>query len=516
MSKNRPSHRLVCIGDSLSQGFNNGGIYRTDLSYPAFLAQCFEDITFDQPSFVAQAGIPINLEVLIRGLQDQYGPHISNGEWTQALPYLFRTVRRIKRYWEGDVTDLSVNRFRPWHNQSVWGFSVNDAWTMNEARSSDYLHRYKPRYSIFSVLPDNAMYITARRVLNPSFDRQFQHFTQLDNAQWLQDHGGIENLIVALGSNNIVGAISELEMRFSKEEDLDAPPPKRNHTVSRPEHFEREFRKLAEAVSRIGAERVFVPTIPRVTLIPAARGVQTSDHPVKQGYFDYYTHFWIWDEDFDPELHPHLSRNQAIELDLLLEDYNRIIKEVAYEYDWVVVPLFRFVDGLPGRTGARRPHTPMPEGLQKELQKYPVLDGLKDENGDVQLTTHYLQLHDETKKVFKGGIFSLDGMHPTTTAYGLIGNLFRETMKRNGVKFDHEMPWEFIVKNDTLLTNPPELLVQLRHVLRFLSKGHREQITELGAGVLEQLLDMFGAASNAQQSITQQTRSNGNSDQAED
>jgi hypothetical protein len=493
MSTTQPKHRLVCIGDSLSQGFNNGGVYRTDLCYPALLAHCMGDAQFDQPSFVAQAGIPLNLEVLVRGLQDEYGTYITNGEWSQALSYLFRTVKRIKRYWEGEMTDLSLNRNRPWHNQSVWGFSVNDAWIMNEARSRAFIRKYRPRYSVFSILPDNAMYTTARRVLNPSFGTQFQHFTQLDNVRWLQDHGGIENLIVALGSNNIVGAVSELAIRYSKEEELEAPPPKRNHTVYRPDHFRRELHKLARLVDKIGAQRIFIPTIPRVTLIPAMRGVQRKGHAINQGYYDYYTHFWIWDKDFDPNLHPHLTRKEAIELDLLVEAYNRTIKQTAHKYGWVVVPLARFVDGLPGRTPSRRQRTPTPKELQRVLQQYDSLQGLKNEQGDIQLTTHYLQLDEATGSIFRGGIFSLDGMHPTVTAYGLIAELFYQTMQRNGVTFQNKMPWDFIVANDSMLTNPPQLLLQLRHVLRYLSMGHRERIAELGTGLLTQFMDLFSA-----------------------
>jgi hypothetical protein len=90
-------------------------------------------------------------------------------------------------------------------------------------------------------------------------------------------------------------------------------------------------------------------------------------------------------------------------------------------------------------------------------------------------------------------------MHPTHTAYGLIANLFKETMQRNGVRFEHEMPWKDIVANDTLLNNPPALLVQLRHVLRFLSRGQRENISELGAGLLEQMMDLFGSKSKPEQ-----------------
>jgi lysophospholipase L1-like esterase len=495
----RPKHRLVCLGDSVSQGFNNGGIYRTELSYPALLAHCMQDTPFDQPSFVAQAGIPLNLEVLVRGLQEKYGPHISNGEWSKAVPYMYRTVKRIKRYWEGEMTDLSVDRDTPWHNQSVWGFSINDAWIMNEARARHFIKKYRPRYSVFSVLPDNAMYVTARRVLNASFGETFQHFTPLDNVRWLQDHGGIENLIVALGSNNIVGAISELEIRYSKESELEAPPPERNHTVYRPEHFEQELQKLARLVDRIDAQRVFIPTIPRVTLIPAMRGVQQpGHHQIKQGYYDYYTHFWIWDADFNPDLHPHLTRKEAIELDILVEEYNRMIKQTAHKYGWTVVPLARFVDGLPGRTPSRRHRTPTPKKLQSVLQQYDSLQGLKNDQGDIQLTTHYLQLDEQTGSIRRGGIFSLDGMHPTNTAYGLIAELFYQTMQRNGVRFEQEMPWKYIVANDTLLNNPPQLLIQLRHVLRYLSMGHRERISELSAGILSQFMDYFNGRKEVQ------------------
>ncbi|MGK7877493.1 MAG: hypothetical protein AB4426_30585 [Xenococcaceae cyanobacterium] len=40
------SVKLVAIGDSLTQGFQSGSISKTDLSYPAMIARCLNDTTW--------------------------------------------------------------------------------------------------------------------------------------------------------------------------------------------------------------------------------------------------------------------------------------------------------------------------------------------------------------------------------------------------------------------------------------------------------------------------------------
>src|SRR6056297_356650 len=133
-------HKLVVIGDSLSQGFNNGGIYRTDINFPSFVHRCFEPKpVFEQPSFTAQAGIPLNIEVLVRGLSEKYGDEIELSEFLSASKYMFTTFKRIKKYWEGGMKDLSVDRSTPYHNQSVWGFNISDSWKVTEKNSREYI-----------------------------------------------------------------------------------------------------------------------------------------------------------------------------------------------------------------------------------------------------------------------------------------------------------------------------------------------------------------------------------------
>src|SRR5690625_5933350 len=84
-------------------------------------------------------------------------------------------------------------------------------------------------------------------------------------------------------------------------------------------------------------ERDIVPTLPYITIPPAIRGVNEGGAPKKGMYFDYYTRFWVWDEDFDPDFHPYLTKAEAIELDQTVDEYNEIIREKAREYDCDVV-----------------------------------------------------------------------------------------------------------------------------------------------------------------------------------
>ncbi len=491
-NNNAPKHKLVVLGDSISQGFQNGGIYRTDINFPAFLADCWRPRpVFDQPSFTAQAGIPLNLEILTRGLEDEFGSSIEWLEYLPAAKHVYSTLRRVKRYWEGNVRPLSNSRDTPYHNQSVWGFAMNDAWMVTENRSREYIENNRETYSIFDMLPDHAMYITARMVLNPSFKETFGTFTLLDNVRYLQEHGGIENLIVSMGHNNIIGAVSDLRVQYSEEEDLEKFPSDRSYTVYRPEHFEREFRVLAEKVSKIGAEYIITQTIPYVTIPPVSRGINSDRSRPITGYYDYYTRFWIWDDNFNPNIHPYLTKEEAITLDQHVDQYNRIIKDIADEYGWIVVPLNRYVTGIAQRRLGGQVRIPYPENFCRAMMRNPMTAHLVEDQHEPKLSTNYLRIDKETGKVAKGGIFSLDGIHPTTIGYGLIAELYHQTMEQNGISFDKKLDWDYIIENCSLVTTPPALLKELRNLFLFLSLGRQEKITAFGNSLLNQLMTKF-------------------------
>lgn len=480
------------MGDSMAQGFKNGGIYRTDLSFPAILAKAMGTFSsFDLPSFSAQAGIPINLEILIRGLEEKYSDGIVLGNSIGAGAEIYKTLRRIKSYWEGHLKSLAVEQFTPYHNQAIWGFSTSDAITMDEKYCRTYIEDNKPEYSVFNVLPDHAMYITARMVLNPSFSKKFESNSMIDNIELLSEDGGIENLLVCIGHNNIVGAVTNLKIDYSEESDVLTQYANRKCTVFRPEHFETEMRALYEKIAKLEIKRVFVPTIPYITIPPAIRGVNENKNKPKGGYFDYYARFWIWDEDFDPDKHPHLTRDDAIELDIVVDQYNAIIRKLADTFDFYVVPIHKHVKATARRRLGKDNVRPFPPHFVKALKENPLTSYLVDDLDHVKISTDYLRLNDQTGKIDKGGIFSLDGLHPTTIGYGLIANIYKMEMERAGVNFQKPIDWNFVIQNETLVTNPPRLMKDLRLLLRFLALGRHERITFLGKNLLQLVLEAF-------------------------
>lgn len=492
--KTETKHKLVVVGDSLSQGFNNGGIYRTDINFPSFIHRCFDPLpAFVQPSFTAQAGIPLNLEVILRGLEDEFGASIIWSEYAGAATHTFKTLKRIKKYWEGGFKDLSKNLAIPYHNQAIWGLAVNDSWLVTEKKSREYIDSHKERYSVFGFLPENAKFITSRLVLNPRLTPKFENNSQLDNVEYLQQNGGIENLIVCLGHNNALGAVVNLNLTWSEPEDLNAFMANRKHTIYRPEHFEIEYRKLAERVSKIGAQRVFVPTIPYPTIAPVCRGVNSVLSSNHLGYFDYYTRFWIWDEDFDPGKHPHLTKDEAIQIDFTVDEFNSIIRKVAREYGWYVVPMAKNVASMAQRRLGGELLRSYPDDFVAALKRNPKTAHLVDEHNEALLTTDFIRVHKETGKLYKGGIFSLDGLHPTTIGYGLMANVYREVMRQAGVKFQKPMNWDYIIAEDTLVTNPPALLAELKLVLRFLAMGGQERVLKAGKGIFTQLMEALSS-----------------------
>jgi hypothetical protein len=482
------------MGDSMAQGFKNGGVYRTDLSFPAILAQSLDPSTeFDLPSFSAQAGIPINIEALIRGLAEKYKDGITLGNSFGAGSEIYSTLRRIKSYWEGHLKTLKIEQDSPFHNQAIWGFTISDTMLMNEEYCRTYIQKNKPEYSVFNVLPDHAMYITARMVLNPSFSRKFQSNSMLDNVKLLSDDGGIENLIVCIGHNNIVGAVTNLNIKYSEESDLNARYAERKCTVFRPDHFKIELKSLYEKVAHMNIKNVFVPTIPYVTIPPAIRGVNNDKEKPRTGYFDYYSRFWIWDEDFDPDKHPHLTRDDAIELDIVVDRYNAIIHKLADEFDFCVVPVHKYVRAAARRRLGKDSVSPFPPDFVRALQRNEKTSYLVEDLENIRISTDYLRLDENTGRIDRGGIFSLDGLHPSTIGYGLIANIYKMSMEKHGVEFENPIDWDSVIENETLVTDPPPLMKDLRLLLKFLSLGRQERLTFLGKNLFQLVLEAFSS-----------------------
>jgi hypothetical protein len=56
---------------------------------------------------------------------------------------------------------------------------------MDAAYCNDQIDNRKPQYTVFSVLPDNALFTTARLVLNPSQSVDVSNHSMIDNLKVL-------------------------------------------------------------------------------------------------------------------------------------------------------------------------------------------------------------------------------------------------------------------------------------------------------------------------------------------
>lgn len=472
-------HRLVAIGDSMTQGFMGGAIHRPDLSYPAMLADALGvGGRFQLPDFGGAGGLPINIERIIRVLSHRYGEEIPWWRTIEMMLLVRGLLDDTEDYWERGPGAGPQAWDGPHHNVAVWGFEVDDARTLTDAVSRRTIT--SPRDEFLRQFPSDSMYRTARRVHNPRLDDATPEASAIESARALAADGGIENLIVYLGANNCLGTVASLSVQYVDPAHLDQPRPDRPGNLYRPEHFEVHYRRLADAIQRIGAERVFVATVPHVTIPPVVRGVSprgtVRDNP-KNGrtYWEYYTRPWVWDADFDPDHHPKLKRSQAMEIDTFVDGYNEIIAREAKARGWHVVDICHVLNELAFRSHGGHPRYRWPAEAVAALERNPDLRYLVHDHGGTQrvaLDTRFYHVVPtngglpQDYLVDEGGLFSLDAIHPTTAGYGIMAHEFRKTMVAANVPDLAPLDWDRIFALDSLVASPPAMMTHLRKTLR--------------------------------------------------
>ncbi len=471
-------HRLVAIGDSLTQGFLNGAIDRGEWSYPALVAEAM-GAEFSIPRFGGPGGIPLNLEWILRRLVALFGERVSLFELPAAIVTVHRALHEIEDYWErGPGADADADT-EYHHNLAVWGYEIGDALDLTADACDAEIP--PPRDNWLAQVPERALYRTARRVLNPSASAEWGAASALEVARRLGERGGVENLIVVLGANHALGAMTRLEIHWSSDDDLAGPPHTRRANLYRTEHFSLLYERLLEAVDRVGAERVFLGTVPHVTIPPVARGVGVQSG----GYYEYYTRPWIWDSDFDPGRHTALSGDEARLIDRQIDAYNDIIRAaVDAAPDRYLIDVGSLLDGLAFRRRRGQVGFRFPDGLIDALRRHPRLSYLVDAGGQVLLDTRFMRTRtlQGTTKLIQGGLFSLDGMHPTITGTGVVASGVLRTLRDAGVETGRDdIDWDRVLEADTLLNDPPPLLSDLHALLTFLDRR----------GLLSAILELF-------------------------
>lgn len=507
------SAKLVCVGDSLTQGFQSGAISRAEWAYPAMMARALGlrvrsgpdsgPGAFRVPTFAGEGGLPVNLERLFRRLGESYGAKINIGEYTPALATIGRLLGDVEDYWERGEGSRESATGPLHHNLAVWGFEVGDCDTLSEAVCRRAMPPAKDQLWVQNQIPELSMYRTARRVLNPMLAFRYEELTQLAAVeQLIAEEGNIETLLLVLGANNVLGTCTGLDMRWSQSADFRKLAHQRTCNIWEVEHFkvllERVHARVAGIQAAGGVRHVVVGTVPHVTIAPVARGISPyarseigKAHRIPErvrGYYEYYTHFWVWDDDFckDPHAYPHLTREDAETIDRTIDAYNTLIKESAARHGWGVVDYCAVLDGLAFRRNEGQPYYRLPARMigalnRNEKTAWRVYPDGPNGRQRVLLDARYLNVkssvpdeRDDFAKMqekYRGGLFSLDGIHPTTACYGIMAHEALGVMKQMGVAgADPEsLDWDAIVENDTLLMDLPRPVENLQKILGFLS-----------------------------------------------
>ncbi len=444
--------RLVSIGDSLTHGFGSGAVFHTDLSYSAIIAHELGWAGQRRPRYPGFGGLPLNIEYVMRDLADRFGTDFDWWEVPSALFRLRSVTDQIEDHWErGAGARVPVVR-DPMHVLAVYGWDLRDALERTAGRALTEIR--PPHDDLITQLVSDHGARAALRVL-PNATATDRGMTLFDAAVAL---GEIETLVVFLGANNVLGAMTRLSVVWSEDgyQDLDR---KGRFTVWRPEHFAAELDLVVEQVRRVTAQHVIWCTIPHVTIPPIARGV--GDKPDGSRYFPYYTRPWIDDAEFDPARHPHVTGAQAAAVDDVVDTYNARNNETVAEArqagrDWYLCDIASMLERLAVRryTDAQaRPAWWEPYPLPAALTR---LDPVPD--------VRFLTTDDRGRRR-TGGLFSLDGTHPTIVGYGLLAQELITVMETAGVVFRRpdgtarrspvQVDMDRLVARDTLLTHPP-------------------------------------------------------------
>lgn len=471
-------HRLVVLGDSLSQGFKSFAIRDTKWAWPAMVARFggikdFRRPWFDGPE--GYPGLPLNLEEVVKQV---YWPEtvLDVRQDARLLEQLRRIMAGVEKYWERGDGDLAVRAVadaarsgrdvtRVHHNLATWGMDIRDALSLDVDRLRSRIETSPRRGNqVVNQFVSAAYERSAMITMEGGGDSD----TPVTLAKALGEDGGIETLVVALGANNILGTVIDFTIRWTEDEDyadVDRHP-ESPYNAWTPEHFRHELDELLAAVEQVEADHVIVFTVPHVTIAPMVRGV--GDRMPGDRYFARYTRPWIPDHVFNPNRHDCLTGDELRVLDFAVDLYNEhIVAEVAKRDDpagqrWRVLDVAGILDRLAFRRylvdDDARPDWWTPYDLPARLRELSPAPDARFFRSDKFGRN-------------AGGLFALDGIHPTTTGYSLVAREVMQTMTDMGVPLAAAEPdYEAVVAADTMIQDPPE---RLASVMPLVALGHR-------------------------------------------
>lgn len=473
------SLKLFIIGDSVSQGFMSGAAARPELAYGTILSELLEVDDFSYLEWEEGKKLKVDLEQILRSLESKYGKNINMIEMLFSLKNINKLMDSSEEYFErGDGSlQKKVETSREWfHNVAVEGMDVADAWIVTPTVCKQTIvnddYDKSNNEDEFLKTAGYPFYRNARRVLNPQNDPKYDKFSAIE---WLNYHSkneGIENTIIWLGANNALGTIIDMDIRMSKNDQN-----KKSYTYARkerskwnlwhPNDFSDEYdelmRRVEEAMEMNKCDdwKVFIGTVPFLTILPLAKGMGEQRHvtvnesgfeDLKGLYYQYYSYIPLSLETA-LENKMYLKFRDAIFIDKCISRYNDTIKQLVEKANakflkqrYFIVDTCKMLSDAAWKRNCGNPTYKFPEYVQF---RYPVVDSKyyhADKNGFVE----------------KGGMFSLDGLHPSAIGQGLIANEFLKVMKNEAnLPIKKEIDWMHIYKNDSLYSKPIRIMHEL-------------------------------------------------------
>lgn len=490
--------KLFTIGDSVSQGFMSLAAARTDLSYSTLLARAMGlgSEEYRYPEWGA-GGLPLNVEAVLRRLSGRFGTDLSVFEALGVYRAIDGFVDETKAHYEtgaGAATVAGPEGVDFFHNVAVQGFDVADSWLVTPKLCRREIELSQSGSAAGpSRGPGAAFYRTALKVLNPSLSEAYDEYSQMS---WLKEHagseGGVENLVLWLGANNALGTVINLDIKQTPGDGVNLPEEMdhvsrdkvRQWNLWHPDDFTREYEKLLDKVEEVMRPdpkngwdgnkardwKVFVGTVPLVTVAPLAKGVGPAtevkvtrpvvaadgsyeDVPDTDTYYKYYVWFPFEESSVDALGSKFLTIHDAMHVDECIREYNRTIGTLVKSLNerhaaeggpqrYHVVDLADALHRLAWKRNRGNPTYEFPPYFKF---KYPSVNTkYYHANAQGQLT--------------QGGIFSLDGVHPSAIGHGLLAHEFTQVMGNAGVDFTKELPWPRIFADDTLYSEPVPLV----------------------------------------------------------
>jgi len=461
---------------------------RTDLTYSTLIARSMglkPKSEYRYPEW-ALDGLPLNLERILRRLAESYGYDIRGAEWLTVLHTLNRVIDEVEDYYErgpgaadrpyqDPAPDGNGGGVAYFHNVAISGFDVADSWLVTPAECEQAIANAPGGGE--SLLPPNAaFYRTALKVLNPSLDPKYDDYSQI---RWLEEHAadpneGVENLVLWLGANNALGTIAGLRVNQTPNN-----PEQRPHlmtheqraakqwTLWHPDDFKAEYTEFLDRIDRAMSRnanpdwKVFIGTVPPVTIAPLAKGVGPT-YPITRKnsageketsvYYKYYVYF-LFDEDL---VHRndglYLGLNDAVHIDDCIRAYNSTIRELVdaknagyQQKHYYIVDIFQMFQDIALKRNAGEVKYDFPKYFDS---LYPKVD------------TRYYHA-DPDGRLRQGGLSSLDGVHPSAIGHGLLAYEFLKIMRDAGVVGDADLDWKVIFEGDRLYSEPIIIMQEL-------------------------------------------------------